>query len=147
MRNKWQSISMVISCSSLVIAFLMSILMTFPITHFSKMFTSALVLGMGDFESVVQETASLADQKLLRGKNRSLLCLARILHTGHNLSSSYNYRLPYILAYKSRNFGRNLNHFLTIRPICGSTFYSIKACKQLFLYWNWRKADGTLQPI
>ena len=69
----------------LVIAFLMSILMTFPIAHFSKMFTSALVLGMGDFESVVQETASLAHQKLLRGKNRSLLCLARILHTGHNL--------------------------------------------------------------
>jgi hypothetical protein len=34
-------------------------------------------------------------------------------------------KLPYILAYKSRNFGQILSYILTIRLIPGSKHYSI----------------------
>ena len=44
---------------------------------------SASLPGMGDTQSLVQETASLVDQELLRGQNRALLCLARVLHPGN----------------------------------------------------------------
>jgi hypothetical protein len=44
-----------------------------------------------------------------------------VLHFG-----LYHDKLPYILAYKSINFGRNLAKILSIRLTRGSHFYGLK---------------------